>query len=172
MVTKLKKFFLILSLLLPLTSLAFAVPTKPTSHLSDYAGVLSQEENLALENKLRAFESQSTNEIAVVIIKSLEGEQIENAAQEIFTTWGIGKEEKNNGVLFLIAMDDRKTRVHTGYGVEGDLTDIATSYSQSEIVTPAFRNGDYALGINGAVDKMIEALGGMQIVPEGYSSNH
>lgn len=163
-----KKFFYFSIFLFPIFAFAFTVPGKPTTLVNDFAGVLSSDQISALESKLSAYEKQSTNEIAVVTIKSLDGDSIENVAQNIFTEWGIGKKDKNNGVLFLIAIEDRQTRIHTGYGVEGDLTDIGTSYIQRDIVTPAFRAGDYAGGINGAVDKMIEALGGTQIVPENY----
>lgn len=156
---------------LPSLVLAFAVPEKPSSFVSDYAGILKPEEKLILESKLSEFEKQTTNEIAVVTIKSLDGNTIENIAQEIFTQWGIGKKDKNNGVLLLISLDDRETRIHTGYGAEPYLTDIGTAYIQSDIITSAFKQGNYFNGINGAVDKMISALGGQQIVPEGYSQN-
>ncbi|MBU3968734.1 TPM domain-containing protein [Patescibacteria group bacterium] len=155
--------------ILPITSFAFAVPEKPSSFVSDYADMLKPEEKAILENKLSEFEKQTTNEIGVVIIKSLEGDTIENIAQEIFTKWGIGKKDKNNGVLLLISLDDRQTRIHTGYGVEPFLTDIGTSYIQSDIITPAFKQGDYFGGIDKAIDKMLEALGGQEIIPEGYS---
>ncbi len=164
---KLKIIFLVL-FLLPFSVLAFTVPQNPTGFVQDYAGMLSADEISQLETKLQNFEKATTNEIAVVTISSLDGDVIENVAQDIFTKWGIGKKDKNNGVLLLISLADRKTRIQTGYGVEGDLTDIATSYIQSDIITPAFRDGKYFDGINGAVDKMIEALGGNNIVPENY----
>jgi uncharacterized protein len=167
-----KKLYFLL-FLFPLLVSAFVVPEKPTGFVQDYAGMLSVEERQLLETKLSDFEKNTTNEIAVVTISSLDGDVIENVAQDIFTKWGIGKSEKNNGVLFLISLTDRKTRIHTGYGIEGALTDIGTSYIQSDVVTPRFREGKYFDGINGAVDKMIEALGGANIVPENYlnSSN-
>lgn len=165
-----RKYFLLLILfVLPLVVMAFDIPVRPTGFVQDYAEILTAEQKIALEEKLSSFEKNTTNEIAVVTITSLDGDTIENVAQEIFTKWEIGKVEKNNGVLFLIALEDRRTRIHTGYGVEGDLTDLGTSYIQSEVVTPAFRGGDYFGGINGAVDKMISALGGNEIVPENYS---
>jgi uncharacterized protein len=165
-----KKLFLyFLILFFPVLAFAFTVPARPQTYLSDYAGILSTKDSSAIESKLEAYEKQSTNEIAVVIINSLDGDTIENVAQEIFTAWGIGKKDKNNGVLFLISIGDHKTRIQTGYGVEGDLTDLGTSYIQSDIVTPAFRAGDYAGGINGAVDAMIQSLGGTQIVPTDYA---
>ena len=166
-----QKYFALLAIILslPIQVMAFVVPEKPVGFVSDYANILSVEQKNSLENKIFQFEKQSTNEISVVTIDSLDGDSIENVAQEIFTRWGIGKEDKDNGVLLLVAVEDRKTRIHTGYGVEGDLTDIGTSYIQSEVIVPAFRDGDYFSGINGAVDKMIESLGGTEIVPDDYS---
>jgi uncharacterized protein len=163
---------LITFLFLPLFVFAFDVPQRPTGFVQDFAGILTKEEVQELESKIQDFERNTTNEIAVVTIPSLDGDTIENIAQEIFTKWGIGKKDKNNGVLLLISFSDRQTRIHTGYGVEGDLTDIGTSYIQSEVVTPAFREERYFDGINGAVDKMIEALGGQNIVPENYTNSN
>jgi uncharacterized protein len=155
--------------LAPLSVLAFTIPAQPTGFVQDYAHILTADQVATLETKLEAYEKQSTNEIAVVTIQSLDGDTIENVAQDIFTQWGIGKKDKNNGVLFLISVGDRKTRIHTGYGVEGNLTDIGTSYIQSDIVKPAFRSGDYYGGINSAVDTMIESLGGADIVPKDFT---
>jgi len=166
-----KKVFYLLLFLAPFFALAFTVPEKPTGFVQDYAKILNIEQISTLESKLEAYEKQSTNEIAVVTIDSLDGDTIENVAQNIFTKWGIGKKDKNNGVLLLISVGDRKTRIHTGYGMEGELTDIGTSYIQSDVITPAFREGKYFEGINGAVDKMITALGGTQIIPEDYSNS-
>jgi uncharacterized protein len=166
-----QRYFALLSLFLfPVFVVAFIVPEKPTGFVQDYAKILSAEQITAIETKLSSFEKNTTNEIAVVTIPSLDGDIIENVAQEIFTKWGIGKKDKNNGVLLLISLTDRKTRIHIGYGVEGDLTDLGTSYIQQDVITPAFRAGDYYAGINGAVDKMIEALSGNNIVPADYSS--
>ena len=163
-----KKVIITLLLFVPVIAGAFTIPPKPTNFVSDYAGMLTADQVTTLNNKLSQFEQQTTDEIAVVTVPSLDGEPIENLAQEIFTQWGIGKKDTNNGVLLLISLADHKTRIQTGYGVEGDLTDIATSYIQSDVMTPAFRAGDYNGGINGAVDKMITALGGATIVPSDY----
>ncbi|MCM2339352.1 MAG: TPM domain-containing protein [Burkholderiales bacterium] len=148
--------------------LAFNVPDKPNKFVNDYTKTFSEGDKDILEVKISNFEKESTNEIAIVLIPSLDGDTIENVAQEIFTKWGIGKKDKNNGVLMLIAMEEHKTRIHTGYGVEGALTDIGTSYIQSDIMSPAFREGKYFAGIDGALDKIIESLKGENIVPEGY----
>lgn len=152
-------------------SLAFDIPVRPQGFVNDYTGVLSAENKNTLENKISNFEKQTSNEIAIVIIPSLDGDTVENVAQNIFTKWSIGKKDKNNGVLVLVAIAEHQTRIQTGYGVEGDLTDLATSYIQSEIIKPAFRAGDYYSGLSGAVDKIIQSLGGNSIVPDGYSSD-
>ena len=171
-----KKFLFLTPFLLSLsfftlahTSLAFDIPSKPQSFVNDYTNTLSAGDKNALENKISDFEKKTTNEIAIVIIPSLDGDTVENVAQNIFRKWGIGKKDKNNGVLILIAMAEHKTRIHTGYGAEGDLTDLATSYMQSEIMAPLFREGNYYVGIDETVDKIIESLNGNNIVPEGYS---
>ena len=147
-----KKFLFLVSVLIFFvgahTSLAFDIPERPQSFVNDYANILSVADKTSLETKISDFEKQTSNEIAVVIIPSLDGDTVENVAQNIFTKWGIGKKDKNNGVLILIAMTERKTRIHTGYGVEVDLTDLATSYIQSEILTPAFRQNNYYAGID------------------------
>lgn len=166
-----KYFALLFLVFIPVSVFAFVAPEKPIGFVQDYAGLLNTTEVQNLENKLRLFEAQTGNEIAVVTIKSLDGDTIENVAQEIFTKWGIGKADKNNGVLLLISLGDRKTRIHTGYGVEDKLTDIGTSYIQQEVLTLAFRVEDYAGGINGAVDKIILALSGNEIVPEDYNTS-
>ncbi len=162
------KFLIFGFWMLPFVLHAFTVPTRPSTYVADYASVIPAEDEASLETKLRDFEKSSTNEISVVTIQSLDGDTVENVAQEIFTAWGIGKKEKNNGLLFLISISDRKTRIHTGYGVEGQLTDIGTSYIQRDILAPAFRDGNYGVGINGAVDSVIAALGGLEIVPKDY----
>lgn len=166
-----RKLLALFLVLLPTLAFAFDVPARPVGFLQDYASILTSEQQKTLETKLEAYEKSSTNEISVVTIPSLDGDVIENVAQDIFTKWGIGKKDKNNGVLLLISLPDRKTRIHTGYGLEGELTDLGTSYIQQDVITPAFRDGDYYAGINGAVDKMITALGGSDIVPENYSTS-
>ena len=149
---------------------AFEIPSKPQSFVSDYASILKIEEKNILEQKISTFEKQNGAEIAVVIIPSLDGDTIENLAQNIFTKWGIGKVDNlpagrqgNNGVLILIAILEHQTRIQTGYGVEGDLTDVQTKRIQDQIMRPAFRAGDYIGGINGAVDAIGFSLSGQDI---------
>lgn len=164
-----QKFFassFIFLFLFPILSFAFDIPKEPKAFVSDYTNTLTSDEVNTLNIKLSDFEVKTSNEIAVVIIKSLQGDVIENVAQNIFDSWGIGKKGKDNGVLVLISIDDRKTRIQTGYGVEGSLTDLETSYIQRDVMTPYFREGRFFDGINLSLDKIIESLGGVNIIPE------
>src|SRR4051812_38281929 len=104
------------------SALAFSVPSKPLTYVNDYTSTLKKTEVQSLEEKLQAYEKESSNEIAVVIITSLDGDTIENVANELFNTWGIGKKANDNGALLLIALADRKTRIEVGYGLEPTLT--------------------------------------------------
>ena len=124
---KIFSIFLLLFLLL-FASPVFAVeyPGSPEGYVNDYAEVISPSKEQELEDRLSGYESSSGNEIAVVTIDSLEGITVEEYAVELFEKWGIGKAEEDNGVLFLIAIDDREMRIEVGYGLEGDLTDAQT----------------------------------------------
>lgn len=159
----------ILTALLFLPALAGALV--PNAYVSDIADVLNAEEEISLDTKISNYEVATGNEIAILTIPNLGGDVIENVAQKTFTEWGIGKADKNNGVLILVSVEDRQMRIHTGYGVEGDLPDLATYYIQQEVMVPAFREGQYYAGLDGAVDRIIASLGGENVVPEGYGVN-
>ncbi len=155
-----KLFLTLFFLVFPVVSFGYYNPGVPVGFVNDYAGVLSSDQKVQLETKLSAFEKESSNEISVVTIKSLQGDTIENFAEKLFAEWGIGKTGRDNGVLLLVAIEDRKMRIEVGYGLEGVLTD-AQSYSiVKNTLTPAFKQGDYLGGINGAVDNMISATKG------------
>lgn len=153
-----RKFFASLIFALILTTggvvFAYSSPGNPTGFVNDYSGVFTEEERSALEAKLSQFEQASTNEISVVIINSLDGDSIENFAENLFEEWGIGKAETDNGVLLLVAKDDREMRIEVGYGLEGSLTDLLSSRIIRETLTPAFRENDFYGGITKAVDQI------------------
>jgi len=139
---------------------------KPTGFVNDYTNTLSQEEKTSLENKLVAFEQESSNEISVAIIDSLQGDYIENFAVKLFEEWGVGKADEDNGILLLVALEERKVRIEVGYGLEGALTDLESSKIIEDIIVPAFKQGSYSLGVSGAVDGIITATRG-EYVGEG-----
>ena len=136
---------------------AFSVPAKPHSYVLDTASMLDQDTKTSLEQNLNQFEKETGNEIAVVTIPSLDGDTIENIAQEIFTKWGIGKKGTNNGVLLLIAKNDHKLRIHVGYGLEPSLTDITASNIINDKIVPSFKADKFAQGIVNGVNA-IEAV--------------
>ncbi|MFH1427644.1 MAG: TPM domain-containing protein [Patescibacteria group bacterium] len=159
---RLIKFILLSFLLLALAGNAFAYYNlgEPTGYVNDYTNTLTTEQKGLLENKLTQFEKDTSNELAVVIISSLEGDTIENFAVELFKEWGIGKKDKDNGILMLVALVDRKMRIEVGYGLEGALTDAQSSWIINDVMKPAFRNNNYYNGINEAADKIILATKG------------
>ncbi|GAB4380599.1 MAG: hypothetical protein Kow0075_12010 [Salibacteraceae bacterium] len=139
---------------------AIDVPKKSNRLVNDYAGVLSANEIESLENRLVAYADSTTVQIAVVIIPTLGGDDLFDFSHRLASAWGIGAAASNNGVLFLIAMEDRKMRIHTGYGAEGGLPDaLAKRIIELEVV-PEFRKGNYFEGINRGVGAIMKALRG------------
>lgn len=165
------KRLILASLFMPMTLLAYVSPGQPSGFVNDFAGILNSEEKISLETKLMQFEKDSGNEISVAIIKSLEDDTIEDYAVNLFSDWGIGKKDNDNGILLLIAMDERKMRIEVGYGLEGALTDIQSASIIADTIRPAFQRGDYYLGIDMAVDNMISATKGEYTVASGGGVN-
>jgi uncharacterized protein len=132
----------------------------PPVLVTDLAGVLSPEEKQALENKLVAIDDSSSNQIAVVILPTLDGNPIEEYATKLFREWGIGNKKTNNGILLLIAIQDRKMRIEVGYGLEGAIPDITSINIIDNDLKPAFRAGAYYDGIDTATDNIAKAAVG------------
>ncbi len=136
-----------------------AKPSTPQL-VNDVAGVLSPAEKQALENKLVAIDDSSSNQIAVVILPTLDGYPIEEYAIKLFRDWGIGNKKTNNGVLLLIAINDRKIRIEVGYGLEGAIPDITANSIINNDIKPAFKAGAYYEGIDKATDDLSKAAVG------------
>jgi uncharacterized protein len=165
-----KRIALISVLIVPAIVFAYANPGQPGGFVNDFVGLLSTEQKTALEGKLADFEKNSGNEISLAIINSLNGDSIENFAVKLFEDWGIGKEKQDNGVLILVIKDDREMRIEVGYGLEGALTDAQSYWIIKNVMAPAFSSGDFYFGLNGTVDKIIEATNG-EYVPSESSDN-
>lgn len=150
---------------------AYQNPGKPTGFVNDYAGLLDTSSRQTLEGKLAQFEKDASNEISVATITSLNGDTIENFASKLFQDWGIGKKNEDNGVLLLIAKNDKKMRIEVGYGLEGALTDAQSYWIIQNIMRPAFQKNDFIGGINDAVDKIISATKGEYIPSDNSSKN-
>ncbi|MEJ7694871.1 TPM domain-containing protein, partial [Daejeonella sp.] len=153
---KLKYFlFTILFLSLNVTLFGQTFPAKPNRLVNDYTQTLSSDQVNQLEQKLVAFNDSTSTQIAVVVIKSLEGYDVADYTQRLAESWGVGGEKNNNGVVLLVSLGDRKVTIQTGYGVEGALPDaIARRIIENEI-TPNFKSGDYFAGINQGTDAII-----------------
>lgn len=141
----------------PTLGLAYTSPGTPSGYVNDFADVLSAEEEGVLEEKLRAFEEETSHEIAVATIASLGDDDIESYANDLFREWGVGQKDANNGVLFLAAIQDRKMRIEVGYGLEGALTDTEAKYIISSVIAPAFRDANFDKGISDGVDAIMMA---------------
>jgi len=128
-----------------------------------------------LERKLVAFDDSTSTQIAVVIIPTLNGNDVTDYGVKLGRAWGIGGKENNNGVLLLIvngdrAKGDRKLYIATGYGVEGALPDITAKHIIDEIIVPNFKGEDYYRGIDEGTDAIIQAVKGEYKAPEGYGN--
>lgn len=150
-----RKSILLSFLFLCISALAQTLPEKPRNYISDYANVLSEEQEYKLNQKLKNFEGQTSNQIFVYTDLSLNEKNIESFSQELFHHWQIGQKNKNNGVLISIFVNDHKFRIHTGYGLEGALPDLLTRQIQDSDMRPFFKTSDYYTGINNGIDKLI-----------------
>ena len=137
-----------------------AVPELWGQRIHDEAHVLRQETVDALEQQLKLYEDSTSNQIAILTIQSLDGEVLEEYSLKVAEAWKLGKKNKDNGVLLLIAVDDHKMRIEVGHGLEGVLTDAHSSRIIRNELTPNFRKSDYDAGLKAAVDAMIKSIGG------------
>lgn len=160
-----KIIFWVLSFFLffPSAVLAYYNPGAAQGYVSDYASMLSAAAKTQLAQDLSNFEKETKHEIAVVTILDLQGDTIENFAVKLFEDWGIGKKGADNGVLFLIAKDDRQMRIEVGYGLEGALPDATAWQIIDKIATPAFRNENYDEGILQSVSAIEAAVKGEDV---------
>lgn len=136
---------------------AYTSPGNPSGYVNDFANVIDAELQATLEQKLTSFETERSHEIVVVTIPTLGGDYIENYAVKLFEEWGIGKKDADNGVLLLVAVEDREVRIEVGYGLEGALVDSEANIIIQERIIPYFKEGEYGLGISAGVDGVIEA---------------
>src|SRR5205807_9822366 len=119
----------------------------------------------ALEEKLAAFERSRGSQVAVLLVPTTGGEAIEDFATRVTDAWQLGRKAVDDGVLFVVAKQDRKIRIHTGRGVQGTLTDALSKRIGADIVAPRFRSGDFAGGIDAGVDAIMKAIEGEALPP-------
>lgn len=157
---RLLKLFILLISFVTLRAQDIVPPPIPPKLVVDKANILLPEQVEVLERKLVIVDDSSSNQIAVLTIPTLNNYPIEDYALQVLRTWGIGGKEKNNGVLLLIVVNDRKVRIETGYGLEGAIPDITAQSIIDNYITPNFRQGNYYRGIDEATDALAKAAVG------------
>ncbi|PWT96780.1 MAG: methanol dehydrogenase [Bacteroidetes bacterium] len=166
-----KKLLLILFLLPTFFAKAQQIPNPPNPPklVNDETGTLTATQAAALEAKLVAYDDTSSNQIAVVIIKTTGGSDIGDFATELGRKWGIGNKKNNNGVVLLIAKDDHKVFIAPGYGLEGALPDALCKQIVETDIVPSFRADDFYRGIDDGTNSIMKAAAGQYEPPAGYA---
>jgi uncharacterized protein len=129
-----------------------------TGRVVDQAGVIPAQSRGAIETKLKELDEKSGIQLVVATVTSLQGNDIETFANQLFRSWKLGEAKKNDGVLLLIAPKERKVRIEVGYGLEGTLTDALSNVIITGAIVPRFKTNDYAGGIERGVDGIISVL--------------
>jgi len=146
------------------------LPTKPNPQklVVDYTNTLAPDQQEALERKLTTYDDSTSNQVAVVIIATTGDRDIADYAVALGRAWGIGNKEFNNGILLLVAKDDRKIWIATGYGLEGALPDITAKSIIDNEIKPNFKESDFYRGLDEGTDAIISATKGEYKAPENY----
>jgi uncharacterized protein len=155
-------WLLVLLLSLGLAARAQDIPPvpRPARLVNDLAGLMQPQEVEALEQKLVAYDDSTSSQIAVVTVPTLGGSDIADYAQKLYETWGIGRKGQNNGVLILVAVQERQARIQPGYGLEGAIPDALAKRIISNTIAPAFQQKQYYAGIDRAADQLISLAKG------------
>ena len=141
-----------------------AVP-ELSRRVTDLTATLSTEQIAALENRLAAFEAQKGSQIAVLIVSTIEGEDIAAFGIRVAEKWKIGREKIDDGVILIVAMDDRTLRLEVGYGLEGAIPDAIAKRVIAETITPYFKAGDFYGGIDAGVQQLMRLIEGESLPP-------
>jgi uncharacterized protein len=139
------------------TALSLNLPSL-SGRVVDQANIVQPSTRNAIEQKLADLETKSGIQLVVATVPSLEGQEIEPYANELFRNWKLGEKTKHNGVLLLVAPNERRVRIEVGYGLEGTLTDALSKVIIANAMTPRFKAGDFGDGISRGVDDIITVL--------------
>lgn len=154
---------ILIVLLLAFTAVAQDAPVAVpplTSPVTDLTQTLSAEQKAALESRLRDFEAQKGSQIAVLIVPTTQPESIEEYSIRVAEAWKIGREGPDDGIILLVAKNDRTVRIEVGTGLEGALPDVIANRLITQVIVPHFREGDFAGGINAALTRIIAVIEG------------
>jgi uncharacterized protein len=130
-----------------------------TGRVVDEAGVLPPQAVERLTRELAAHEQRTGQQVVVAVVRSLQGQSIEDYGYQLGRFWGIGQKKADNGAIVVVAPSERKVRIEVGYGLEGELTDAVSSVIIGQTILPRFRMGDLAGGIVAGTEQVLRALG-------------
>lgn len=149
-------------LLLALSAIALAQVAVPElrSPVTDLTGTLTPEQIGTLERRLREFEARKGSQIAVLLVPTTQPETVEEYAIRVAEAWKLGRKGVDDGVLLLVAKEDRAVRVEVGYGLEGPLPDVIANRITDQVIVPRFRDGDFFGGIAEGIDRMVAVIEG------------
>lgn len=151
----------LLWLVLLFAARAETLPPKPANYFNDYAGVVSRSTANQLNDRLRQFERESSNQIVVAVFPKMNTESsIADYCQRIFQSWKVGQAKQNNGAILFVFVQDHQMRIQTGYGLEGALPDILCKQIIENEIVPRFKNRDFSGGLTAGIDAMIKATRG------------
>jgi len=137
---------------------------KPTGRVNDFAGILDEATKTELDQLLSDLEPKTSSEVTVAVVSSLNGMSVEEYANRLFNQWGVGQAKQDNGVLVLVAPNEREMRIEVGYGLEGVLPDgLAGEIIRTEFI-PRFRENDYAGGIRAGVRRVATVVERQQVL--------
>lgn len=170
-----KKLLLILTLFISFSAIAQiekVIPAKPSPAklVNDFTNTLTAVQKQALEDKLVAYDDSTSNQVAVIIVNTTGNYTVGEVALELGRRWGVGNKDINNGIVLLVAKDDRKMTIQVGYGLEGPLPDITTKSIIDNELTPSFKEGNYYRGLDKGIDAIIQATKGEYKAPSNYGS--
>jgi uncharacterized protein len=149
-----------------------ALPPRPNPPklVTDLTGTLTPDQKDALERKLVAYDDSTSNQIAIVIIPSTGDYDISDYAFALGRSWGVGNKKNNNGVVVLVAKNDRKMFIAPGYGLEGAIPDITAKQIIDNEMLPNFKGNDFYRGLDAGTDALMEAARGEYKAPAGYAN--
>lgn len=144
--------------------------------VNDYAGILEADEKRILENYLASVETSTSAQMVLLTVPSLEGDPVEDFSLRVAEAWKIGRKGADNGLLLLVAVEDREVRIEVGYGLEGALPDGKCGTIIRQVIVPEFRDGNYYEGINKAFEVMGQAIAGdpsqLKVLESHESESH
>ncbi len=170
-IVRLQLSVLLLSSLLLVSFCCLAAPDFPalTGRVVDQANILSAQQKSELTSKLEQHEKATSNQVVVVTLSSLQGYDISDYGYQLGRYWKIGQSENNNGVLLIVAPNERKVRIETGYGLEGALPDVLSNQIIQDEIIPYFKNADFPGGVKAGAEAILGAIAGEYTAASGQS---